>query len=479
MGKSVETLIFSKSLALIEKTRRRVEQVDVNEFPTPSSKEPRTILLSALSMLADSSNWPQINAEALYNTLIRLQAIVDEIEASTSAHISWPLVSYCGQLWRELFPDGQQSIFYSVTKAHNYMISSFTGRLRNLLKNVLAQDQINKVCGPKTIYCLQLASLEDENLPLYANIGHEFGHALYWASEVQIKKILIEEMKASFSGIFSQLQQLSLPMTQRDVVRVFVAIQQIAIELFCDAVGAKLVGPAFLLSLHEMSWGANLAQWSIRLAPNGNDSSYPSFQFRVDCLKTWIDVASFAKETEKYFKAVIRNKALKNIGTYVSEIPSDHATDRVSVVPLHEPNAENFRKVFEANLSVLKPALKSFLTRCTNEVLVPRLTSTEFVSPPADVVAQLLHRLESDILPNIMPDGTLLGAPVSLSSMLNAAALYRVHLLQLHGETKETEGVYREIQKVERLTAKALEVSYIQKEFRKWESAKITNEHPK
>jgi hypothetical protein len=473
MAKHFETLILSKSLALIEKTRKRVAQVDANEFPTPSSEYARALLLGALQALGDKANWPQMNAEALYNTLIRLQALLEEVEDSTSTHISWPLVSYCDHLWQKLFPDGKQCIFYSVTNAHNYSIFSFTARLKALLKNVLAQGQIDAICGVKEIYCLELASLEDENLPLYANIGHEFGHALFWPCAPEINKLLHAECDGVMRAILKAIAPLGQPITHRLVMRTYFTVQRIAMELFCDLVGARLVGPAFLLSLHEMSWGANQVTWSVILHPeHGKIVSYPSFQFRVDCLKNWLNVTELARESDKAFQSHIKDVVLKGLAKYFAEIPSDHTNDTLRVVPDHDPDSDLFQKSIESNLPALKAALVKFLIRCDKEILASRLIGGEFNSPPADAVAKLLHRLESDVLPNIIPDGTLLGSPVGLNSILNASALFRIHLLQKHGGTQETESVYRDVQKIERLTAKALEVSYIQKEFRAWDEGR-------
>jgi hypothetical protein len=50
-------LVLVKSLALIEKTKRRVAQIDGAEFPTESSELARRILEEALNTLAEKSSW--------------------------------------------------------------------------------------------------------------------------------------------------------------------------------------------------------------------------------------------------------------------------------------------------------------------------------------------------------------------------------------------------------------------------------------
>src|SRR5437867_13432168 len=101
MGSETDSLVFSKSLSLIEKTKKRVVQVDGSEFPTASSEDARTLLLATLEALADKVFWPAMSPEALYSALINIQSLVEQVEQSNSAHISWPLVSYCDHVWKK------------------------------------------------------------------------------------------------------------------------------------------------------------------------------------------------------------------------------------------------------------------------------------------------------------------------------------------------------------------------------------------
>ena len=247
---SIDSLVLSKSLALLEKTRRRVEQIDTAAFPTESSGRPRELLLASLKSLADEAHWKAMSAESLYNTLIRLQDLVAEVEASTSDDISWPLVSYCDHFWNLLFPKKDALIFYSVFKQHNFCISSFSAKLRSLLDTLLPPVEINNILGLETVYCLQISSLETENLPLYAVIGHEFGHALYWLQQKQIVKIVSDEFATVFGAMAADLRTGGSPTSEKRCGRLIIGI---AMELFCDLVGILVAGPAFILRYTR--WG--------------------------------------------------------------------------------------------------------------------------------------------------------------------------------------------------------------------------------
>jgi len=84
-------------------------------------------------------------------------------------------------------------------------------------------------------------------------------------------------------------------------------------------------------------------------------------------------------------------------------------------------------------------------------------------------IAKLLLRLQHDIPPNIIPDASLLGKPASFQSVLNASALYRMHLL-VNMEEKNADELAHCMGKVERLTAKSFEVTYIQQKYNDWEN---------
>jgi hypothetical protein len=470
MGTLENSLIFSKSLALIEKTRRRVRQIDSANFPTTSSCEAVALLLGSLEALADESLWPGMSPEALYSTLIQIQGMVEEVEASTSDHISWPLVSYCDHIWKTLLAKDDVRIFYSLTTAHNYTISSFSHRLANRLRHVLPKVEVDRIIGKLTLYCLQLASLEDDNLPLYANIGHEFGHALWWSHEATLLPLLNDECKVVFQNIFKHLQQLEPLLAAKRRQRTAWIIKSLATELFCDLIGAHIAGPVFLLSLQEMGWGTNQDIWSAMLVPKDEAIwAYPSFKFRLDEVKKTVGIDVFGKNVRRVFQELF-DDPLKDLSTYLSRIESDHSKDKARVMA--SPDSDIDRKPIEAalaaNLTDLKTSLDKFLVRCKQE-FIPAFQKTAVFAPVSDDdVSALLRRLGHNVLPNVIPDATLLGIPASFATILNAAALYRANLLLKRDAKKGAEEIHRELQKLERLTAKAFEVSYIQKQFSDW-----------
>lgn len=469
---AAEALILAKSIALIEKTKQRVAQIDSSNFPTESSTVARTLLRNTLDVLGNNAVSPAVSPEALYNALIRFQRLVEDVEMSTSEHVSWPLVSYCDHVWLSLFPHGDSQIFYSVTSEHNYSISSFSSRLATLLQPVLASAEIDSLVGKNTLYCLQLASLEEENLPLYANIGHEFGHAVWWGNEKgnekELLKFFVTELKPVFGGVQTELQAFDMFAAARRTMRAAWIIKSIATELFCDLIGLIVSGPAFLLSLNEMSWGSDETRWTGRLVPHkAYITAYPSFRFRLHCLKRDSSVPKYEADAAKSFKN-LGNEDLKKLASYLSELSSDHRLDSITVTPDSDPDRAAIEAALSNNLPALKTALERFLDRCDKEFLPALRSKPEFAPVSTDDVAALLLRLQHDILPNIIPDESLLGAPASFSAILNASALYRIAVLRRSAASVGAGKIFGDLEKIERLTDKAMEVSYVQRDFQKW-----------
>lgn len=451
--------IWAKSIALLEKTRRNVTQIDSSKFPTKSSEDARRILGIALEHLAKPENVAVVSPEVLYHQLISIQGLVDSLEASVNDRISWPLVSYCDEIRKRFFDDAQVRIFYSLTREHNYSITPYSSVLRSSLKDLLTKTQLDSIFSGPTIFRLSLASLEDDNLPLYANIGHEFGHALFYVRKSELAGMMVPH----FAGVFKKAEEAwaQKPEAERNLM-----LQRLmryfffgpGEELYCDLLGALLMGPAFYLSLYEMCWGAKKNTWTGNV---GRETGYPSLPFRLTLIRRWINLEEFTKEASKDFSK-LETEALRNMTGFLMSIPIDHSLDEVRITDESESSSSNPFGIFiKDNLTEIKRAFAEFISDCHNRIQdefkgkLPKFSSAH--------VADLLKRLECDILPNIIPDKTIYGKPAEFQDILNAAAMYRAALLL---KTPVMPTIREDMQKIERLTSKALEVSYIQMKFK-------------
>ncbi|MCB1231044.1 MAG: hypothetical protein KDN19_12285 [Verrucomicrobiae bacterium] len=470
MNGKADSLVLAKSLALVEKTKQRVKQIDGANFPTATSESARSLLLTALNEIANPSHRAAMSPEVLYNSLIKIQSLVDEVEMSTSDRIAWPLVSYCDEIWKALIGDDSRALFYSLTKEHNYFIESFSDKLAQLLSNLLPENEIKRIIGTKKLYCLKMASMEDENLPLYANIGHEFGHALYWTNQIELLRLLDRACDDLLDKIVEQLNQSGHSQTRRLIARIGQIIICFATELFCDLIGVFISGPGFLLSLQEMSWGVNQNIWSVNLVPKELDiNAYPSFQFRIRQIWDSLNVEEMGNNVRGVFEELF-DDPMQELADYLSDIDTSHSNDRVKV--FSNPDSDKDKGIIESllseNLSELKDSLQEFLQLCSEEFLEKKFNSLSLLPFQDKDLAELLKRLSYDIIPNIVPDDTLLGQPANFAMILNASAMYRIKVLLNRDEEEPPEKAYHDLQKLERLAAKSFEVSYIQAQYSKW-----------
>ena len=485
---------LSKALALIERTRHRLQQIDSTVFPTDETRIARDLLIESLDRLGAVENWksrspktnqPPVSPQALYRAIIDLQEFVASVEASNLDRISWPVVSYCRGLWEALFPitaDKSPHLFYSAQSRHNYSIGSFDAHLGQLLRPVLgSENEVSSFFGASpllgaALFCLSIPVVEDQNLPLYANIGHEFGHAFLKNHEIEFDKLWRED----FGDFWKETVKRFPAVGERTIAqRLTQAFECLAVELFCDRVGAAISGPAFLLSLQEMLWGSDPKLWQVNLRPElSNIAAYPGDAFRIECLSEAESLRSLPQ-----FIADVRRHLDQEwphqlpLGLPGQSAPSDSMNldavfataaekpdgERVEVVPAGDGHASLFREVFEAVLPELREKLQGFAKRCEKELLSPVLGN--FPPVRAEDVASLLVRLRHDVLPNIVPDGTLRGVPAQFSTILNASAIYRACLLSQRPADDGPATIDRHLQKVERLTAKALEVTYLQHDY--------------
>ena len=440
-----EHAIRSKAIALVERTILVLEQLDRGEFPTETSEKAREVLLKILGALLSPAIINQVDPALLLQKAIHLRKIVNLLEHSTTTHISWPLVGYCDRIWKQFFPTDEKAIFYSLTQEHNYLISRFSENLReNVLPGIFPPSMINDILQGSDLYCLQLASIEDQNLPLYALIGHEFGHAVLDTKNSDLLAIFSKHFGAVLKEISNNLYSIEPMEAERRKQRSYAVLFILAKELFADMLGTLLMGPAFVLSLYEMSWGSDRSICSITLLPsNEGGKAYPSYNFRFSCLLALPELIEFFKVAKEQFKKLPTTR-LKEIISQIENINGNSHPDRIKVrghAGMDAVDSHFIEKALSSCWETIQGALNNYLKECNSNIKSWYSDSIKQINPQD--IAELLLRLEHNILPNIVPapgSDELLGRPADFTSILNAAALYR---LQKIAETESDN--YKEI----------------------------------
>lgn len=457
--------LLSKSLSLVEKTIANLEQVDTETFPSKASNIARQIVLDSLATLRKPEYFRPICPHSLFRNLLKIQSLVQDIESSHIEKVSWPIVSYCDEIWSSVFGTDGPVIFYSTTNTHNYSIFPFSERLIAYLHDLLPKAEINRVVQ-KRIYCLHLPSLEHDNLPLHANIVHEFGHAIY-QHDVNILPLWHKCFEKVLRAVVDDLSASPTAKSKQKKTRsVLICFGK---ELFADLFAAYTFGLSFFLSLYEMSWGDQRSFWSVVLSPRDFEiSAHPSGNHRLHVLRSRLDLNDFVRESQPAL-IKLQKPSLRKVAELFERIPIGNTECSVNVLPASDNDSADIRKVLSQRLPEIKEACEEFGTNCWAFLSGKYSHSRDTTMPNA--IYELLSRLENGILPNIIPDGSLLGVPASFQAILLSSALYRMALLLPDGAEVKPQEIRKELRKLEHLTTKAFEATFIQKEFSKWRDA--------
>jgi hypothetical protein len=459
---SEDRLLLGKALSLVEKGKDRLKQIDKESFPTPASEIARFLCLESIEAILNSPNLSAMSPPSMFLYVQRLHNFIDDIENSHLDHISWPLVNHCDELWKKIFPDEGPALFYSITRSHNYLLSHFSTKLLGAMEPLLTADEKSGF-RKKEVYCLHLSSLEEDNLPFYANIAHEFGHAVIAAQHDSIKLLWQE----CISPLSQRLEQKAIEGGQ-DVSRLGTILWKIAQEIFADLFAAYAFGLTFYLSLFELRWQDQVSNrfWQIDWHPMEESIMvHPGVDYRLFLLQEKIQLSAWAEIAATSISG-LENKSIASIITWMSAIKPDHSKDEFIISNPPDGRANILCEILQNNIAAIKDACHHFADQAWD-----RLQSS-FASIRCDMKADklyhLLKRMENDIIPNIYPlpdQADLLGEPAELECILAAAAIYRLWLLDREDDDFTSRNRRHELSKVERMTRKAIEVVYIQRQY--------------
>ncbi len=467
-----ETAVLKKCLVLLAKMSGRLAQIDRAQFPTDESEAARGLLALGIDNLRTASAQFKPSPYALYRQLLVIQQLLDDVESSSIDYIAWPVVSYINEIWSKLFAGKPHQVFFTRWAEYNYGIYNFTEALGRALEGLIPSGSL-AVPADTAIYCLRLASIEVDNIPLYANIGHELGHVLFHLRSKEVTAIW-GRYSESLAGLI--LAKLTDNAKQADLFALPTRLQKIRMildslveELTADMVGTLLMGPSFFLSLQEVSWSSTTRDvWTARMfVKPGFASAYPGFNFRLGLVSSTAGVQEAFKDVEREYARLDPSMRMgfPDLGGTSSWADGN---DRIEVMPESDVDQRVLQRVLNECLPEAKKAFEGFarevLELLAGDVGLPE-ASAEVVSRN---IAQLLVRLAHGIPPNIVPSNApgkeLLGIPAEFSDILQAASLYRMSLLA-GPSFKADESGARKLSEIEGLVRKGLEVSYIQRTY--------------
>lgn len=461
-------LILSKCEDLAAQLVVRLARIDHRTFPSPATSAAADILSTLLQRLQETIPTYKSNFAVLYTQLARTAKLVSEIEESAASWIPLPLVANCDSSWKNLFRSVEESVrprvFYTVTEHHNFSLEDFNAELGHLFEPLLTAEEIDKSFLGGKIWHLKLPKFEGSNIPLFANVSHEYGHAVFKANERMVQELIDETFGSFLTGLEKELARE----LEGTAIHKFISdtLKDFCGELFDDAIATFLVGPAFLVALSEMEWGADADAWHVSL--QSREQTHPSVAFRVDVITRESGVVTFQTELNTTLKAIVPD-VNDSIGSVLSALPG-HEQNKVQFVvsPSRHVRRADVSRVLTKHRVVIQHGCRAFAKLCYQKI--PKVIVDLDKPSKGGDVAQLVRRIRLGLPPNIFPTGHYLGKPAGLGAILTASALYRRALLSRNLKAPEGEPLVplpEALARVDRLTLKALEVSYVQSRFYK------------
>jgi hypothetical protein len=438
-----------KSGELLLRLRETLEKIDSSSWPTPGSETARKFMLEVIATLEA----PKVRAAAspsVYLQVARnLDPFVEAIARSSTRRISWPLVTYCNKIWTASLPSAQATPFYTVLDEYNYELEFFSeGVLDEILPVVPLATVTALQAKYGRIYCVKVARLEDANLSLYGLLGHEIGHALWHENRTDLTNLVLK----AHEDLFNQAFGISAAVGTYYGSLVLAASE----ELFCDLFASRAIGPAYAFNCMEFTAGdAGLGDWNI-VTRNGRASAHPSWAFRCLAVHERLGLSQFVAGFDKEASSLQLKVRGAGILRWHEELKG--VADRARVEP-SSPEGQQLVDFLEGKFEASKAATMIAIAEVEKHLKL----GAPLQPGPRDIAA-LAERVSAGILPNIVPDGTLLGKPADFISILACTTIYRNWLLT----SLQPEGpdLLDELDRVDRFTAKAMEVAYIQERYR-------------
>jgi hypothetical protein len=454
---------YSKSYILSRRVLSRLESLDSDSFPTPHTESACRFLGEALKAVADPSTLEDKEPVDVHGFVTIVHEIVELIEESSSGRMAWPLTNFCDEIWTKLFPSGGPELFYIHAPEYNYFVAPFSSGLLHELENVLPPSQRTELEKKFELWSLSLPSIEDRNLPLYANIVHEFGHVLFDANEAELEPLLAAAFAETFQILSARVSVKPTMDDVRVIVRINAILRALSQEIFSDLLAALVMGPGFYLSLYETSWPQAPSVWSAELAETELDiSAHPAPAFRLSFIREKAEIDNLKNSALER----LSREGPENLGPILQalDLPvSSNPGFTFEVVPEDDRDSQRISRVLSSGIPEVEKSSRDF-AKAAEEFLRTRYNSAIVTINESDICA-LLERMQNDVIPNIIPDDTLLGRTAGVAEILSAAAIYRLNFLATI-KSPPTEVDAKQLDKIERLTAKALEASFVQSRYK-------------
>lgn len=269
--------IFVKSLvARCQNVYETLQVLSVQEFPSEAPSKAALALAEAAFEILDRAQTlsqqvsdsllpdPEIEKEvALISTYLdgTTTILLPMLRTSRSLEVPTEIVRPFQRIVSALFPGAQ--IIVSIMPEQNYRFREVGGSITNWLSNFGLQYLASKYSFPEKLFRLDIPEVPSNNVLSHTSLAHEIGHALYMQNNVETvvlanppldNQTITEAVDAALKQMQADLNlntQAATTQNRSEIEdsvkrRIRQILGNIAKELYSDAVGVLLLGPAFV-----------------------------------------------------------------------------------------------------------------------------------------------------------------------------------------------------------------------------------------
>jgi hypothetical protein len=340
---------------------------------------------------------------------------------------------------------------------YNYSERELSAGLADNLEGLLSESERKDLFKnlPPRLFAISFPSFERDNVLLHVNFAHEIAHPLeqsYLAGEN--KDVILRELREELLKAI----RLADPVQQAKTIGTELGIaarkrQAALMEILSDTICARLFGPSALFALYEVAaLSASMDEISKDL--------HPPWRFRLRQILTTLEKLGFVDSKSQLLGwtrelpewiAGIKGK----IDDWLLQLHGEVAQS-TDVAEL-EKSSTNKQAYHSAEQAF--PRVREFAAEKVPTAYTPDVFGAE--------VPGLLERLHAELPPNRIEYNLSDNRPVSLPSILASGWLFKVgELAPVFGQDRAR--YVQEVQKLNRLVLKAIELSEIQREYAEW-----------
>ncbi|MGZ5442972.1 MAG: dCTP deaminase [Thermoanaerobaculia bacterium] len=497
-------LVDAYELEIIARARaaeHRAERLTLDDFISDSPRNLAHALQNVFEYLikvvdAVSARIDWINgSEIEIEQDLRVLRVADEAVKYFAAHLRyvdsarteklpWEIIPSFERLVRDLSADAQ----IMLRPMWHYNYATTVANFRDLYLRRLSSFELylpdidveSRVLYPllPAFHMISFPALERENILLHSLIGHEIGHLLAgrFLTPARVSAMLttVRDDVERLTDDQMRREELSpktlgeLFFTQRRNRRVATNLD-LAIsfwyraveELSSDLVGAILFGPASLFATMDMA-----VQFGLDEQPSPQNDFYPPWRMRVRYVQQAVRdgcPSLFTKGADSWLAAGKADELLSDFVSLIereASLTSDEA--RIAEIALAQLAYRHVHATMIESLAFLGDELDAF---AFDETLL------------RSSLKQLVERLDHGIPPNAIDasvespttnGATLLSTAAGLVDIINAAWFHKIVESSHYHQDVTLDDKERLRRRRNRLTLKAIEFAYIQRDFEAW-----------